>query len=175
MIARADELHTPASTVAPPPSKTRRKQAMQALQDLGEALVALDPGRIASLDLPERLADAVAAARGMTRHEARRRQMQYIGRLMREIDAAPLEAALASWARGPAHDRERFAAVERWRDRVLADPEGLEAFLAAHPNVDRKRLTALVAAVRTEQSSGAPPRHFRELFRAIRAAREDAP
>ncbi|MDH4181880.1 MAG: DUF615 domain-containing protein, partial [Betaproteobacteria bacterium] len=84
----------PATTDAPPLSKTRRKQAMHDLQDLGEALVALDPKALAKLDLPERLADAVAQARGITRHEARRRQLQYVGRLMRDVDPAPIRAAL---------------------------------------------------------------------------------
>src|SRR6476661_8880938 len=80
-----------------PPSKTRRKHEMHALQDLGEELVSLDPARLRSLDLPERLQDAVLLARTITRHEARRRQMQFIGRLMRDVDPAPLEAALKRW------------------------------------------------------------------------------
>jgi len=86
-----------------PPSKTRRKQEMHALQDLGEALVALDPQRLASLDLPERLTDAIKLARTVTRHEARRRQLQYIGRLMRDVDAEP--RALLLRTTGDALDR----------------------------------------------------------------------
>ena len=74
---------------APPPSKTRRKHAMHALQDLGEALVALDPKRLRELDLPERLVDAVIQARGIRAHEGRRRQIQYILKLLRDVDPEP--------------------------------------------------------------------------------------
>ena len=79
------------------PSKTRLKREMEALQDLGETLVGLDRSRLAELDLPERLVDAIELARGITRHEARRRQMQYVGRLMRDVDPAPIRAALERW------------------------------------------------------------------------------
>ena len=73
------------------PSKTRRKHAMHALQDLGEALLAIDPKRLEELELPERLFDALLQARGIRAHEGRRRQIQYIGKLMRDIDPVPLQ------------------------------------------------------------------------------------
>jgi ribosome-associated protein len=149
------------------PSKTRRKQEMHSLQDLGVALVALDAKRLATLDLPEKLADAIAQARSITRHEARRRQMQYIGRLMRDIDAAPLRATLATWAEGPQRERARFALLERWRDRVVDEAGGLDAFLEAYPGAPRDALMALVADVRLERARGAPPRKSRALFREL--------
>src|SRR2546423_2595413 len=142
---------------APPVSKTRRKRDMEALQDLGERLVALDAARLATLDLPERLTDAVALARRTTRHEARRRQMQYIGRLMRDIDPAPLEAAFARWSEGPAQARAEFAALEGWRTRLLDEDGALDAFLAAHPQADRAALARLVADAREERQRGGPP------------------
>jgi len=150
------------------PSKTRRKQEMHELQDLGVALVALDPKRLATLDLPEKLADAIAQARSITRHEARRRQMQYIGRLMRDIDAAPLRATLAAWAEGPHRERARFALLERWRDRVVDEPGGLDAFVDAYPSTPRDALIALAADVRAERARGAPPRKSRALFRELK-------
>jgi ribosome-associated protein len=150
------------------PSKTRRKQEMHELQDLGVALVALDPRRLATLQLPEKLVDAIALARTITRHEARRRQMQFIGRLMRDIDAAPLRAALAAWAEGPQRERARFALLERWRDRILDDAGGVDAFLDAHPGAPRDTLLALVADVRAERARGAPPRKSRALFRELK-------
>jgi ribosome-associated protein len=158
----------PPGEVVPVPSKTRRKRAMQALQDLGAELVALDPKRLASLDLPERLVDAIALARALTRHEARRRQMQYVGRLMRDIDPAPLRDALAAWALGPQRERDRFALVERWRDRLLAEPDGVESFVAAYPAAPRAALTALAADARAERVRGAPPRESRALFRELK-------
>src|SRR4051812_9774639 len=95
------ELPPPGDDVLPAPSKTKRKHEMQALQDLGAELCELDAKRLASLGLPERLVDAITLARSITRHEAKRRQMQYIGRLMRDIDAEPLRHALGTWAHGP--------------------------------------------------------------------------
>jgi ribosome-associated protein len=154
---------------APAPSKTRRKRDMEALQALGERLVELDAPRLASLDLPETLLDAVALARRTTRHEARRRQMQYIGRLMRDIDPAPLEAAFARWAQGPAEERARFAALERWRVRLLDEAGALDDFVAEHPDADRATLARQIAAAREERTRGGPPHHQRALFRALKA------
>jgi ribosome-associated protein len=149
-------------------SKTRRKSEMHALQELGAALVALDAARLATLDLPERLADAIALARTVKAHEARRRQMQFIGRLMRDVDAAPLRAALAAWAEGPRLERARFATLERWRDRVLDDPDGLDAFVDAYPGAARAPLAALVADARAERARAARPAKARLLFRELK-------
>lgn len=160
--------------VAPPPSKTRRKQAMSALQDLGVALVALDARRLATLGLPERLVDAIALARTLTRHEARRRQMQFIGRLMRDVDPQPVRDALAAWAQGPEQERVRFAAVERWRDRIVDDAQGLQAFVEAYPAASRVALAALLADARAERARGAPPHKSRALFRELKRIIDDA-
>lgn len=161
--------------VVAPPSKTRRKHEMHALQDLGVALVALDPKRLATLDLPERMVDAIALARTLTRHEARRRQIQFIGRLMRDIDAAPVRDALAAWALGPERERALMKAIERWRDRVQDDPDGLQAFVDAYPTASRTALAALLADVRTERARGAPPHKSRALFRELKRIIDHAP
>jgi ribosome-associated protein len=149
------------------PSKTRRKQAMHELQDLGEALVALDPPRLAALGLPERLAEAIALARRITAHEGRRRQMQFIGRLMRDVDPAPIRAAIEASAAVSHEDRARFAAAETWRDRLLAEDAALTEFVAAHPGVDREALASMVGDARAERASGRPPHRFRALFRLV--------
>jgi ribosome-associated protein len=160
-----------AAAVVPPASvsKTRRKQTMLALQDLGEALVGLSPARLAALPLPERLADAVAAASRLTRREARRRQLQYIGRLMRDVDPAPIEARLAQWAVAPHAEKARIAAVERWRERLLAGADALDQLCAESPRADRPRLAALAARATAERIRGAPPHAYRELFRELNA------
>ena len=170
MPRRPDEPTLPASAEALPPSKTQRKHAMHALQDLGETLVALDPGRLAELYLPERLVDAIAMARGIRAHEGRRRQIQYIGKLMRNIDAAPLAATLARWAAGAPADAARHAEVERWRDELLVDATALERFLVAYPGADRAALATLVEAARQERGRSGPPHRYRELFRRLRSA-----
>lgn len=165
-----NDLPTDGEAAGARPSKTRLKHEMEALQELGETLVSLDAARLRSLDLPERLVDAVVLARGITKHEARRRQMQYLGRLMRDVDPAPIRAALERWETVPREEKARFAALEGWRDRILADAAALDAFVAEHPDADRASLARLADAARNERSRGEPPRAFRELFRAMRRA-----
>ncbi|MDQ6923848.1 MAG: DUF615 domain-containing protein [Pseudomonadota bacterium] len=152
-----------------PPSKTRRKAAMHALQDLGEAMVRLTPARLAALALPERLADAIAEARQITRWEARRRQMQFIGRLMRDVDPLPIQVRLEQWEGAPNAEKARLANVERWRTRLLSEGDALDRLCAEHDSADRPRLEALVTRVRDERTHGQPPHAYRELFRTLNA------
>ena len=159
---------TPEIAAREAPSKTRRKLEMHELQDLGVALVALDSKRLATLDLPEQLVDAIALARTIPPHEARRRHLQYIGRLMRDVDAAPIRTALAAWAEGPKRERAHFALLERWRDRVLDEAGGLQAFIDAYPAAPRDALEHLVTDARTERACGAPPAKSRALFRELK-------
>jgi ribosome-associated protein len=155
------------------PSKTRRKAAMHDLQDLGEALVALDARHLAEIaaeaELPERLVDAIAQARTITAWGARKRQLQYVGRLMRDIDPEPIRRRLDAWAHGHHQDTARQHALESLRDRLLADPGALEALAADHPGLNRTRLGALIARARSERASGEPPHAYRELFRELKA------
>jgi ribosome-associated protein len=167
-MPRADERERSGPASEPAVSKTQRKHAMHALQDLGEALIALDATRLATLDLPERLRDAIEHARTITRHEARRRQLQYIGKLMRDVDPKPIEDALALWSHGPAIERARFAAIERWRERLLDEPDALDDFLSAHVHADSGELRALIDEARAERAQGRPPHRYRALFRAIK-------
>ena len=159
---------SPPTDAQSPPSKTQRKHEMHALQALGVELTALDPARLATLALPESLVDAIAHARTLSRHEARRRQMQFIGRLMRDVDPAPIREALALWAQGPRHERERFASLTRWRERVLDEPHGLQAFVEQYPHAPREPLASLVDLARAERARGAPPAKARLLFRELR-------
>jgi ribosome-associated protein len=162
-------------TVSPsesPPSKTRRKQDMLALQELGTALVGLDPAKLALIELPEPLAEAIAEARSITRHEARRRQLQYVGRLMRDVDPAPIRAALERLDSVPRAQRVAFAAAEEWRERLLEDDTALADFVADHPSADRDELASLVGEARAERAGGRPPHKFRALFRRIAEALE---
>lgn len=153
-----------------PPSKTRRKRDMHDLQDLGAALVDVDPRVVAQLALPETLADAIALARTITKHEGRRRQIQYVGRLMRDVDPAPIRAALARLAGVGREAKAHFAAAEAWRDRLLAEADAIDAFVVQHPGVDRATLAALVADARAERAAGRPPHRYRALFRLVAAA-----
>lgn len=156
-----------------PPSKTRRKAAMHELQDLGEALVALDARRFAELaaeaGLPDRLVDAIVAARTITAWGARKRQLQYVGKLMRDVDPDPIRRRLDAWAHGHDLDTARQHALESLRERLLAEPAALDELAADHPGLDRARLAGLIARARTERGSGAPPHAYRELFRELKA------
>jgi ribosome-associated protein len=162
----------PADALSPSdllPSKTRRKAAMHALQDLGEAMVRLTPARLAALALPERLSDAIAEARQITRWEARRRQMQFIGRLMRDVDPLPIQARLEQCAGAPNAEKARLANVERWRTRLLSEADALDRLCAENAFADRPRLEALVTRVRDERARAQPPHAYRELFRTLNA------
>jgi ribosome-associated protein len=140
---------------------------MHELQALGVALVALDKARLASLELPEDLSAAIRFAHTLRAHEAKRRHMQYIGRLMRDVDAEPIRAALARMQEGPARERARFAALERWRERIIDEPGGLQAFVDAYPGASRERLASLADAARAERAHHARPHRYRALFREL--------
>jgi len=167
----------PANESAPsderPPSKTRRKAQMHDLQQLGEALVALDPAHLARIAsdcaLPERLIDAIGEARGITAWGGRRRQLQYVGKLMRDVDPEPIRRTLDAWAHNRGEDAARLHVLERWRDRLLAEPDALDELAAAHPGLDRPYFRALVAKARDERARGGPPHAYRELYRQLKA------
>ena len=155
-----------------PPSKTRRKQAMDALQAIGAELVALSDQQLAGITLPENLREAVIAARKMGKNEARRRQLQYIGKLMRHIDPAPIRARLDGWRSASAGDRAQMHRIERWRERLLDDPAALTEFVALHPAADTRQLRLLIRNTEQERAQGRPPRSYRALFRMIRELAE---
>lgn len=158
------------------PSKTQRKKASHELQDLGEALVALPESRVQALDIPEGLRDAVHEYRRTRSHEGRRRQMQYIGKLMRGVDTAPIRQAVLDMQLGRAKDSLSLHEAERWRAELIADDAGIGAFVQQYPATDTQQLRSLVrsarkdAALAPEQRSG---RAFRELFQFIKQVRDD--
>jgi len=149
-------------------SKTRRKREMQELQALGERLVTLNAEQLGTLDLPERLHDAIVEARRTTAFEARRRQMQYIGRLMREVDPAPIRERLAAFDGTSVADTALLHAAERWRERLIAEETAFEEFAAHYPRADLQRLRQLARNARKEKDAATPPRSYRELFRMVR-------
>ena len=150
------------------PSKSQRKRDSHALQDLGERLLALQPAKLRALPIPSQLLDAIELARRITSREGLRRQRQYIGRLMRDVDPTPILAVLDD--DGATHRAEvaTMHAAERWRERLLESPDLLPTFLAQHSEADAAALSELIAAARTEVAQGAPGRRFRELYRSLR-------
>jgi ribosome-associated protein len=152
------------------PSKTKKKQEMHELQALGAALVELSDAHFGRMALPEDLARAVHEARRIRSHEAKRRQVQLIGRLMRSIDPEPIRAQLAAVAGGSAQERARHQRMEHWRARLMEDDGALTEFACEHGGADLQNLRALLRNARKEQAQGKPPRAYRELFRVIRKA-----
>ena len=157
------------------PSKTQRKKQMHELQSLGERLVELNSGQLDSIDLPEPLREAVDEAQRIKGHEARRRQMQYIGRLMREVDPALIQEKLAGWEGQSRAQAAREHEIADWRERLMEDDAALTRLTALHPGIDTQHLRSLVRNARADRDAGRTPRHYREIFRALRVALELAP
>lgn len=156
-------------------SKTRRKQDMLELQGLGERLTELNDTQLAGLGLPESLFDAVVASRRITRHEARRRHMQFIGRLMRSVDPAPIRERIGEWEGQSRVATATLHHVERWRDQLLDNDAALAGFIAEFPRADSQHLRALIRSVREDRTAGRTARQFRELFRELRRIVEAPP
>ena len=154
------------------PSKGMRKRAATAAQRLGERLVGLGEADLAKLPLPQPLLDAVRAARGMSKHGALARQRQYIGRLMRDIDPAPVLRVLESGARDRALEAARFRRIEAWRDRLIAEGDSALTALGASVTLtaeQQTKLAKLVQRARRDRSSETQrAAAARELFRALR-------
>lgn len=162
----------PNDEVSARPSKSQTKREMTALQDLGEQLVALSAERLAKIGLPESLHEAVREAQRITKHEARRRQLQYVGRLMRDVDPEPIRAAIDEVLGLSAAANARQHALERLRSRLLEDEGVLGEIARAHPGADLQHLRQLRRNALKEQELGKPPRAFRELFRVLRTLEE---
>jgi ribosome-associated protein len=153
------------------PSKTQLKQKSHALQTLGEEVSALSDERLARLDMPEALRDAILAYRKTKSHEGRRRQLQYVGKLMRAADEAVLREAVAEAALGSAKEALRLHDIERWRGELISDDAALTRWLQEHPDTDTQQLRSLVRAARREAAlppEQRQPRSYRELFQFLK-------
>jgi ribosome-associated protein len=153
------------------PSKSSRKRAAHAAQDLGEELIRMRDSELDSLDLPESLVDAVREARRITSRGGLARQRQYIGKLMRDVDPEPIHAFLASRNSVTARDAERFKRVEGWRERLIVEgAPALAELESGRPGLDHDEWARRVSAAREERArTAATGAAGRELFRALRA------
>ncbi|CAG2130579.1 hypothetical protein LMG26411_00369 [Cupriavidus numazuensis] len=158
-----------------PKSKSQKKRDMTALQALGAELEALAKDRLARVPMPEALADAIHEARRTTSHEGKRRQMQFVGKVMRGLEDDEVEAiraALEGFKGTSKAETARMHLIERWRELLLADDDALTRFLGEHPGVDVQTLRNIIRSARREKEQAKPPRYFRELFQAIKTALE---
>lgn len=158
------------------PSKSQLKRDATALQALGERLVELTSAQLARIPLPAELHHAIAEAQRIRQRGGRRRQLQFIGKLMRQVDVAPIQAAVQAM-----DDQGRQAAAEhrqaeQWRDRLLAEGDtALAEFLGKCPAADRQQLRQTVRAAQREREAKAAPRAARTLFRLLRGLLEAPP
>jgi ribosome-associated protein len=161
----------PAAFAAERPSKTQMKKASHDLQDLGEALVEMPDDRLVGLGMDESLLDAIRAYKRTRSHEGRRRQMQYVGKLMRRSDPEPLREAVAAMQLGRAKDALALHEAERWRSELVASDDALTRWTTEHPDSDLQQLRSLIRAARKDASAVPEQRSgkaFRELFKFIR-------
>ena len=157
------------------PSKSQLKRDMTELQVLGKQIAELPIHRIGQLDLPERLYLEILEFRKINAHEGARRQMQLIGKLMRDVDPLPLREAIDRFNGASRIEVATMHLAERWRDRLLAEPGALTEFANAYPALDVTRMRTLLRNAAKEKNEGKPPRDFRELYRMIRAAMAASP
>src|SRR5574343_478876 len=142
---------------------------MHALRDLGDELVELSVGRLKRMDLPENILAAVRDCQKITAHGARRRQIQYLGKLMRGVDEEPIRAGLALVRGESAAEVARLHRLERYRTRLLADETVLTEIAATWPDADLQYLRQLRRNALKEQELNKPPKNFRAIFQALQA------
>jgi ribosome-associated protein len=155
------------------PSKSQLKREMHALQELGVELVALPKDALKRMPMPESLDEAVRAARRITDHEGKRRQMQYVGKVMRGLtddETAALREALDKYKGVNKAETARLHWIERTREQLLADDAALTEFIRQHPAADPQEGRTLIRNARREAQQGKPPRYFRDLFQWIKNA-----
>ena len=167
------------------PSKTQLKRAMTGLQDLSVALLDLPDAQLDQIEMDERLRDALRELRSIRSNGAKRRQAQYVGKLMRNADEEPLWQALDAFRMGKTRDAQAFQEIERWRERLLASDTELNAWISAYPASDAQQLRTLIRNARRDIAAAraADPgsdaaqtkgRAYRELFQRLRATLQSA-
>jgi ribosome-associated protein len=152
-------------------SKSQKKRDMHELQAVGEQLIALSPDFLKRIELPEILLSAVLEAKdiAVSKHTARKRQRQYVGRLMREVDVVPIIEQLNALKAPSSKQTALLHLAEQWRERLLRDDAGHDAFISEFPRAESLKISDLIAAARDDTARDKPPKHFRELYHVIHA------
>jgi len=150
-------------------SKSQLKRESHALTDLGKELVELPQSKLDTIPLDDQLKEAVALARRITERGGRKRQLQYLGKLLRNSDAEPIIAAMETLRTAHLQENARLHRLEQWRDRLLEEGDSaLGELLDQHPTVDRQHLRQLLRNAQNERKQNKPPKAARELFRYLR-------
>ncbi len=153
------------------PSKSELKRQMNELQKLGEDLVDEPRDRVKRVPMPDDVKDAILMCQTITNHEGRRRQMQFVGKKMRtltEEEVAVIRRTIEGWKGASKADTAALHALERRREKLLADDNALTALLEEHPQLDVQHLRTLIRNARKEQAASKPPKAYREIFQILK-------
>jgi ribosome-associated protein len=154
-------------------SKSELKRRMLALQAMGEQLVALSEQQLKQIPMPEQLADSVYRARDITKRGGRRRELQYIGKIMRSIDVTPIKMALDKLESQGIANKQQFHQLETWRERILNTKEGVTEFIAEYPDANIQLLRQLARNYASAKNEAQKTKAYRALFKLVRETLED--
>ncbi len=160
------------------PSKSQLKREMTALQKLGETLVAAPRDRVKKVPMPEDVLEAILECQQISSHEGRRRQLQYVGKKMRSLtedEVATIQKVVDGWRGTSKAEAAALHAVERQRDRLLADDAALTELRDKHPELDMQQLRTLIRNARKEQAENKPPKAYREIFQILKSLQAAPP
>jgi ribosome-associated protein len=167
-----DDSYNPADDEEPP-SRSQIKRDMEALQELGKRITELRPDQQAQVPMDERLANAVAEMRRITANGAKKRHLQYIGKLMRTADADAIREAVERFDSASAAHNQHFHELEQWRERLIeGDNDAVAAYIEAYPQADIQHLRQLIRNAKKEREQNKPPATARKLFRYLREVSE---
>jgi len=153
------------------PSKSQLKREMTSLQKLGEELVSQPKDRVMRVPMPEDVREVILECQKIKDHEGRRRQMQYVGKKMRSLDEeelAAIQRVLDSWKGASKAETAAMHALERRREKLLADDSALTDLKGQHPDIDVQQLRTLIRNARKEQAENKPPKAYREIFQILK-------
>lgn len=156
-----------------PKSKSAIKREMTNLQKLGEELVNLPSAKLAKIILPEELDEAIMLARRLKSREGKRRQLQYIGKLMRTVDSTAIQEKLESFHQDSKSFRQAQQQLEQWRDRLILEGDAaISMLLTENPELDRQHLRQLIRQAKKEATENKPPAASRKIFKYLRDAND---
>ena len=153
------------------PSKSELKRQSNELQKLGETLIEAPRDRVKRVPMPDEVKDAILTCQTITNHEGRRRQLQFVGKLMRTLDeeeVAVIQRTIESWKGTSKAEAAALHALERRREKLLADDKALTQLLEEHPQLDVQHLRTLIRNARKEQAENKPPKAYREIFQILK-------
>ena len=151
------------------PSKSQLKRDAHAITKLAEQLLQLDLHILHKLELPDNILDAINTAKKIKQHGAKKRQLQYIGKLLRVIDTEEISSVIMSINNQKNHDAQKFHQIEHWREALIANDESLTQLLNENPVLDRQHLRNLIRNARKEKLENRAPTSYKELFRYLRS------